>query len=167
MREIRFRACAVEEMVGSQWLLGSFVEKVLFSEEHAKEMGRDSDCYLYTESGFIRVHEKSAGQYSGIRDKNSADIYEGHIVRVESSRSEFYNGVVKFGSYPQDGSGGEYAPTFCIGFYIEAVDPEARDEDGYDILNDYEVTTSIQSFEPYEIEIIGNVFEHPHLLKGE
>ena len=30
-------------------------------------------------------------------------------------------GILRFGEWPQDGSGGEYSPISCVGWYIEVI----------------------------------------------
>ena len=103
-------------------------------------------------------------QYTGLKDKNGVEIYEGDIVRCYYFTRTRFDAVVKFGEYAQDGSGGEYSPNDCIGFYAEAINPNQKDEDGFRVIRDELVTSSLFDFSV--IKVIGNIYEHPHLLKG-
>lgn len=113
----------------------------------------------------VRVREESIGEYTGLKDKNGKEIYEGDIVRCNYMGFAVFNVQVKFGQYHQDGSGAEYSPTECIGFYAEAINKEQVDEFDCRIVLDYLETTSLLGFD--ELEIIGNIYENPFSIEGE
>jgi uncharacterized phage protein (TIGR01671 family) len=105
-------------------------------------------------------------QFTGLKDTNGIEIFENDIVRVMNFLGNQYNCVVYFGKYEQDGSGGEYEGSFCYGFYLRAVDPKAETlEDGFyrRIVLETDIETSILHYDV--IEVIGNRFENPELLK--
>ncbi len=104
---------------------------------------------------------------AGIKDLRGVEIYDGDIIkcRISSYTKETHNAVVRFGEYKQDGSGGEYGPVTCIGFYADAINPKQLDDDGYRAIYDYDVTTSLLFF--HSVEVVGNIYENPELLGGK
>jgi len=93
-------------------------------------------------------------QYTGLKDKNRREIYEGDIVKTDYSvfinkTSDIH--VVKFGSYP-DNEG--YACRDHWGFFIKNV---ARNYFDALSLGDYQDSRGI--------EVIGNIYENPELME--
>ena len=76
-------------------------------------------------------------QYTGLKDKNGADIYEDDVVH----RADGYIGEVSYGRVLFEGTGQAY-----VGFYLRKND------------NDY---THIDG----SLEVLGNIHQHPELLK--
>ncbi|MCY7789873.1 YopX family protein [Bacillus haynesii] len=113
---------------------------------------------------FSDVYELiSRDLYTGLKDRQGRMIYEGDVIEVFKGYWSF-KAIVKFGHYEQDGSGGEYSPTECIGFYAEAINPDEKDEYGCYSISDYEKQMSL--FESEEIEVIGDVYRNPELLEA-
>jgi hypothetical protein len=95
--------------------------------------------------GSAYVHEvihESVGQFTGLHDKNSKEIYESDLVK--SSWGGI--GIVTFGKYHDDG--GLDGPVDFIGYYVTWVD---------DSKSHVDLTT---------FEVIGNIYENPELLGG-
>ncbi len=85
----------------------------------------------------VVVIEDTIGQFTGLQDKNGKDIYEGDIIR-------FVKGLVKES-----------------GRWVDDAEIYAVEYDGavfYPLCNLSKVTDSI--------EIIGNIYDNPELLKG-
>lgn len=86
-----------------------------------------------------------------VADKKGRELRVGDEVYYCAFASETYRGIICFGEYAQDGSGGEYKPSRCIGFYIERIAwipqdwQEPEDEECY--LPEYEKTISLYDAE--------------------
>ena len=74
-------------------------------------------------------------QFTGLKDKNGVDIYEGDIVQSKSGDIMRVSWNEKFASFCLDKKGWLFSH-----YFGEAVDPN-------------------------DCEIIGNIHEHPHLIK--
>src|SRR5690625_4883995 len=138
MREIKVRGYAVEEMIESQWKYGTGIYKVEFADEYAKEIGKKYEFFIFTESGWVEVHGESIGQYTGLHDKNGTEIYEGDVVKYLDGEFSFI-AKVAWSDWM---------------WYLEGINP--KESFMFDDVADNETA---------DIEIIGNRFEHPHLLE--
>ncbi|MFN3092765.1 hypothetical protein [Bacillus pumilus] len=91
-------------------------------------------------------------------------VFVGDLINVTTWFGN-YIASVKFGEYEQDGSGDEYTPAKCFGFYAEATDLDRTNEAGYVIVPDYLVQNSLFRLDSYKR--IGNIYQNPELLKTE
>lgn len=153
LREIKFRGLDV--MTGD-WVYGSHLKAGTGLEYIIPQNIVAQDLPTYT------VDPDTVGELTGLKDKNGKEIYEGDIVSCNYMDWKRFSAQVKFGEYEQDGSGGEYSGTTCIGFYAEAINKELLDEFDCRLTPEYMETTSLLSF--VDIEIIGNIHEEPELL---
>ncbi|QLI77147.1 hypothetical protein [Bacillus pumilus] len=87
-------------------------------------------------------------------------VFVGDLINVTTWFGS-YIASVKLGEYEQDGSGDEYAPSKCFGFYAEATDPDRTNEKGYVIVPDYLVQNSLIRLDSYKR--IGTVYENIEL----
>jgi len=92
-----------------------------------------------------RVDPKTVGQYTGQHDRNEREIYEGDIIRVvDTDEDEEWTFVVEY----EDG-----------GYWFDVTK----------LIYDFDVCSFgfVNKILDYlEYEIIGNIHDHPHLLKG-
>ena len=142
-REIKFRGISIDE-----WVYGMLCKVNEGDTEHGepikykiqtdeKEYGEYVKCFI--------TDENTIGQYTGLKDKNGKEIYEGDVVLLTC-----YN-------YEEPVFGGEFKVIYddINGMWI-LVDLENKDM-GFTF-------GEIRSYYKAEFEVIGNVFEKGILL---
>lgn len=139
MREIKFRAWDKENK-----------EMLDIEDLHWDDCTREFLIRTTMYSDYFDIQDMILMQYTGLKDKNEKEIYEGDILKIPEwlwqdnqeicvciyAEKHQTNEVIGFGLYIKDGYSGEYK-------------------------------ISVPSDEWDEFEVIGNIYENLELLKGE
>ena len=124
MREIKFRAWHKEKKIMGEVLGIDILHKeIFFSNE-------DVDCYEHTDFKDIELM-----QYTGLKDKNNKEIYEGDILS-NGNNEKPYKVIFENGSFRA-----EFEGDF--------------EEYSFDLIN----------IVAQGCEIVGNIYENPELIK--
>lgn len=131
MREIKFRGKQIDTL---EWIYGYFTKTPEgLCKIHFQPFAEcSSNTYFF-------VFPESVGQYTGLKDKNGKEVYEGDLLRDKISGVVW---VVKFGHCKK------YA---FVGWFVEN-ETIGRTTQLY---GDYD--TDVNS----SVEIIGNIYESP------
>ena len=143
MREIKFRAWDKDTKQMHEVIQIDFKNWIAIPVPQRDE---DGDVYWILEQK--RIQEVELMQFTGLKDKNGTEIYEGDIVIIEDYYENVRIGIIVFdsGTYKLQNLGQS--------FYYEFGSDGEYDWD------------SIENVDEDNIEILGNLYENPELLKG-
>ena len=123
-------------------LLDKKENKVVYTRDVIINIHGDIFEYDFEKQNYVETNNYNILQYTGLKDKNGKKIYEGDILRY----------ISKWLDHPRD-----FIVKFKDGFFgQEEINRFGYIEEGHeiDIWIDWE-----------ELEIIGNIYENPELLK--
>lgn len=152
MREIKFREWdpVREKMLGKGMSYSKreeFDDSVNFRFDHEEDLDFSNRLEETDEAG---TPLRKLMQYTGLKDRNGTEIYEGDILRIIDDTDDGYLGVVQW-------FGDDSYPAFDI-----------RNKD---IPNNYyydsNVLSAISNGDFETIEVVGNIYENPELLEVE
>lgn len=138
MRTIKFRALSMCK--GERWVYGDLrhYNRNPHTEKwtiHVPETGLETD-----------VDEVTVGQFTGLRDKNGKEIYEGDFVYVDDLTSIYttpYKGFVE-----------QYRGKWCVCHYDKI------------FKSDFHQSLFFDDFAGWKTEVIGNIHDNPELLEA-
>lgn len=101
----------------------------------------------------VDVTPESVGQYTGLKDKNGKEIYEGDILEIKTQSGMVEKFIVEWGIHRRDMKSGWAVDIPSFAFVSEEKFPTFPIANNYLNGHDFDI-----------IEVIGNIHETPHLL---
>lgn len=153
-REIKFRGYSV---FNQSWVCGSLIRSLYEADKIRTMLGID-----------FEVDIQSIGQFLGIRDVNGKAVYEGDILKMNEYENAFlltFDKEVDPLDFSHDECKGKLKESyitsirFCDGEFV-FVDESGCDTSLSVLCGDMRLSSPL-----FEFEVIGNVYEHPELLK--
>ena len=167
MRDIKFRGKNKE----GKWSYGTGVVKVIVNckETNALEIIQSVDYdeldYYVPNYDSEEIRPDTIGQYTGLKDKNGKEIYEGDIILTQPFRDKPYSknykekrlkGIVEYNIKCGNNFYGCEGKMKYWGaeWHVEIIDKE-----------DYKKFSNYDWGKFFECEVIGNIYENKNLLE--
>lgn len=148
MRVRKIRGCTRDRGKGSEWITGTGVRVTPLTDEYTKHVGKSEKVHIWTEKGWIEVVKKSVGNFTCREDVNGVDVYEGSIVKI-GNEEPYSNAQI------------------TTDYDWEMVMEVVFDDYGFVLRNSESgIFLSECEREDIRLEVIGNIYENPELLKS-
>lgn len=148
MREIKFRGRNIE----GEWLYGDLINSKINNTPTAFIFPADAPNSYDRYS----VNPNTIGQFTGLRDKNGKEIYEGDVLFVR----EWDNIAMRVFDHEERDL---FSLEECKGGFLHESQMVVYFEEGSMCAGDYFISTLWDK----EVELLGNIHDNPELLNGK
>lgn len=135
MREIKFRGKRINN---GEWVFGDLIQWKCGSKDIAP---MESDNIQYC------VIPDTVGQFTGLKDKNGREIFEGDIVNFDDSPYSVY-------AHPYTGKVVFYKGQFCVEYYEDCFTTR------------FYTPLFKDDFADKKTTVLGNIYDNPELLEN-
>ena len=156
-REIEFRGKRVDN---NEFIFGSLiVDKISdkyyisISVEESENVGEEGCLRVVS----CEVDKDTVGQYTGLRDKNKKEIYEGDIIKFTNNIDEIYNEEIGVCLFEQDE----------CNFVLQRKIINAENYPVPMTISTIYLISNGTYSKDCKYKIIGNIYENSELLEGE
>jgi len=151
MRELKFRVYS--KIYGK----GEFVvtASIVIDEKNK------SHIVKIVETAELENHINKVVQFTGLKDKNGKEIYQGDILKIKADKDGY--GSTSYGGYA------EIQSEVC-GFNFRCFNPTFKQIDkewSQGGADGWDSSSLWHTSEPENIEVIGNIYENPELIKED
>ena len=176
MREIKFRA---KRYGDKSWVYGNLYQGTKEGEQysiilndagyHVAPQDDRNFAIAFFENEVNVVFPNTVGQYTGLKDKNGKEVYEGDILRIEEFKNE--SGPIEISEeflrvFDLEDLKGEKQREYTTpvswedGAFVISVNRKG-DTDLSALFGDMRL-----SFPIFVFEVIGNIYDNPELVEG-
>ncbi len=139
MREVEFRG----KDYNNEWRYGNLVQE---------KWGKGKAITIKKDKNGWSVLEETVGQYTGLKDDNEKEIYEGDILLIDAY------------TYTNPAFSGEYLVQYneVLGMWrLINLENNKKDKEDFMIFED------LKGWYRLDIKVIGNIYDNPELLKED